>query len=226
MSFRGTPDASTKTHRIVVVDDHPIILSGVRLLLENEPGFAWVGSAKTVHEATGLIARTRPDVVVLDLNLGGNDGIELLKQLRALAPATALLCYTMNDESLFALKAGRAGAAGFLSKQEPLEELSKALRAVCAGERVFSRDVQRALFNGLHVSGEVAGLDRLTDREVQVLRLIGRAKSNFEIADELGLSVKTVSAHRESLKQKLNLRTSPELIRHAVLLVEQKVFGG
>jgi len=122
------------------------------------------------------------------------------------------------------MQAMRAGAAGFLSKQEPLEELSKALRAVCTGERVFSRNLQRALF-GLHVSADVAGLDQLTDREVQVLRLIGLAKSNYEIATELGLSVKTVSTHRESLKQKLNLRSSPELVRHAVLLVEGKIFG-
>ena len=195
------------------------------LLLENEPGFAWAGSAGTVTAATELVVRTRPDAAVLDLNLGGNDGGEFLKQLRALAPATALLCYTMNEEALFAMKAMRAGAAGFLSKQESLEELARALRSVCAGEKVFSRNVQRALFDGLHVWEKAAGLDQLTDREVQVLRLIGLAKSNHEIAHALGLSVKTVSAHRESIKAKLDLRSSPELVRHAVLLVEREVFG-
>ncbi len=224
MSLRDAPDTPTKPCRVVVVDDHPIILSGVRMLLENEAGFEWVGSAKSVKEAIESVARAQPDAVVLDLSLGGNDGIELVKQLRALAPASALLCYTMNDEALFAMKAMRAGAAGFLSKQEPLEELSKALRTVCTGEKVFSRNLQRALFGGVSVSQEAGGLDRLTDRELQVLRLIGLAKGNHEIAAELGLSVKTVSTHRESLKQKLNLRSSPELVRHAVLLVERKTF--
>ena len=224
MALPGAPDEPTKLCRVVVVDDHPIILSGVQMLLENEQGFEWAGSARTVAGATELIARARPDAVVLDLNLGGNDGIAFLKQVRTLAPDAALLCYTMNEEALFALKALRAGAAGFLSKQEPLEELSRALRAVCAGEKVYSRQVQRALFGGVRPAGDI-GLDGLTDREVQVLRLIGLAKVNHEIAAELGLSVKTVSAHRESLKGKLNLHSSPELVRHAVLLLERKAFG-
>ena len=208
-----------------MVDDHPIILSGVQALLETEEHFEWIGSARTVSEAIELVTRTRPAAVVLDLNLGGNDGIELLKQLRALAPATALLCYSMNDEALFGLKALRAGAAGFISKQESLEELSEALRTVCAGGRVCSRNLQRALYDALGGAHASTGLDRLTDREVQVLRLIGLAKGNHEIAAELGLSAKTVSAHRESLKQKLGLHSAPELVRHAVLLVERNAFG-
>ena len=209
------------------MDDHPIILSGVELLLKHEPDFAWLGSAATPDAAAELVIRTRPDAVVLDLRLGGNDGVELIRHLHALVPQSALLCYTMNEESLFGLKAMRAGAAGFLSKQEPLDELLAALRVVCTGGQVLSRKLQRALFDGhpLPENNAAAGLARLTERELQVLRLIGLAKGNHEIAAELNLSVKTVSAHRESLKAKLKLSSSPELARHAVLLVEQNAFG-
>lgn len=221
----GMSDPPTPPYRVVAVDDHPIILSGVELLLRHEPDFTWLGSAATPDAAAELVARTRPDAVVLDLRLGGNDGVEMVRHLRALAPESALLCYTMNEESLFGLKALRAGAVGFLSKQEPLDELLAALRVVCTGGRVFSRKLQRALFDGHPLRQEgTAGLERLTGREIQVLRLIGLAKSNYDIATDLGLSVKTVSAHRESLKAKLKLGSAPELVRHAVLLVEQNAF--
>ena len=223
----GRFEPLAKPYRIVAVDDHPIILSGVELLLQHEPDFTWLGSAATPDAAAELVARTRPDAVVLDLRLGGNDGVEMVRRLHALAPASALLCYTMNEESLFGMQSLRAGAAGFLSKQEPLDELLAALRVVCTGGRVLSRKLQRTLFDGhpLPENNTAAELARLTDRELQVLRLIGLAKSNHEIAAELDLSVKTVSAHRESLKAKLKLATSPELTRYAVLLVEQNAFG-
>ena len=223
----STSELPAPPYRVVAVDDHPIILSGVELLLKYKPDFAWLGSAATPEAAAKLVARTRPDAVVLDLRLGGNDGVEMVRHLHVLSPASALLCYTMNEESLFGMQALRAGAVGFLSKQEPLDELLAALRVVCTGGRVLSRKLQRALFDGfpLSESTAAAGLERLSERELQVLRLIGLAKSNHEIAAELALSVKTVSAHRESLKAKLKLATSPELTRHAVLLVEQNAFG-
>ena len=225
--FRDMSEPPTTPYRIVAVDDHPIILSGVELLLKHEPDFTWLGSAATQDAAAELVARLQPDAVVLDLRLGGNDGVEMVRHLHALAPASALLCYTMNEESLFGMQALRAGAVGFVSKQEPLDELLSALRVVCTGGRVLSRKLQRALFDGhpLPENAAAVGLERLTDREIQVLRLIGLAKGNHEIAAELGLSVKTVSAHRESLKAKLKLGSAPELVRHAVLLVEQNAFG-
>ena len=225
-SSPSTPELPAPPYRVVAVDDHPIILSGVELLLKHEPDFTWLGSAATPEAAAELVARTRPDAVVLDLRLGGNDGVEMVRHLHALAPESALLCYTMNEESLYGLQAMRAGAVGFLSKQEPLDELLAALRVVCTGGRVLSRKLQRALFDGhpLPENTAATGLERLTGRELQVLRLIGLARTNYEIAAELDLSVKTVSVHRESLKAKLKLASSPELARHAVLLVEQNAF--
>ncbi len=132
-----------------MVDDHPIIRSAVRVLLESEPDFEWVGDAESVERAIELLVETRPDAVVLDLWLGGNDGIEMIKRLRPLVPGTALLCYTMNDASLYGERAIRAGAAGFLSKKEPQDELLVALRTVCRGGRYMNKALMNAMVDGL-----------------------------------------------------------------------------
>lgn len=212
-------------HRIAVVDDHPIILSAVRLLLEGEPDFEWVGEAEAVEEAKEMLVATRPDAVVLDLWLGGNDGIEMIKSLRPLIPDTALLCYTMNDAVLYGERAIRAGASGYLSKKEPQEELLAALRTVCGGRRYLGKDLMNSVLDGLVTGRAEEWHEALTDREVQVLRLLGLALSNQEIATQLGLGVKTVNSHRENIKRKLGIHSSGELVRHAVLLVEQGLFG-
>jgi DNA-binding NarL/FixJ family response regulator len=212
-------------HRIAVVDDHPIILSAVRLLLESEPDFEWVGEAESVDEAKKMLLATRPDAVVLDLWLGGNDGIEMIKSLRPLVPSTALLCYTMNDAALYGERAIRAGASGYLSKKEPQQELLAALRTVCEGRRYLGQDLMNSVLDGLVTGRAEEWHEALTDREVQVLRLLGLAASNQEIARELGLGLKTVNSHRENIKRKLGIQNSGELVRHAVLLVEQGLFG-
>lgn len=212
--------------RVAVVDDQPIIRSAVRVLLESEPEFEWVGEAATVEGATDLLVQTRPHAVVLDLWLGGNDGIEMIKFLRPLVPDTALLCYTMNDASLYGERAIRAGAAGFLSKKDPQDELLVALRMVCRGGRYMSQALMNSVLDGLVTGRAEEGHEALTDREIQVLRLLGMAMSNPEIATQLGLGIKTVNTHRENIKRKLGIRSSAELIRHAVLMVERGLFGG
>lgn len=211
--------------RVAVVDDHPIIRSGVRVLLESEPDFEWVGEAESVAQAMKLLVETRPDAVVLDLWLGGNDGIEMIKCLRPLVPDTALLCYTMNDAAIFGERAIRAGAAGFLSKKEPQEELLVALRAVCRGERYMSGALMNSVLDGLLHGRAEQGHEALTDRELQVLRLLGQALTNPQIAAQLGLGVKTVNTHRENIKRKLGISNSADLVRHAVLMVERGAFG-
>jgi DNA-binding NarL/FixJ family response regulator len=212
-------------YRIAVVDDHPIILSAVRLLLESEPDFEWVGEAESVDGAKELLGRTRPDAVVLDLWLGGNDGIEMIKSLRPLVPDTALLCYTMNDAALYGERSIRAGASGYISKKEPQDELLTALRTVCHGRRYLDKDLMNALLDGLAMGRVEEWHEALTDRELQVLRLLGLVISNQEIAAQLGLSLKTVNSHRENIKRKLGIQNSGELVRHAVLLVERGLFG-
>ncbi len=216
---------ASSPHRIAVVDDHPIILSAVRLLLEGESDFEWVGEAESVEEAKELLVETRPDAVVLDLWLGGNDGIEMIKSLRALVPGTALLCYTMNEAVLYGERAIRAGASGYLSKKEPQKELLVALRTVCKGGRYLDNDLMNSVLDGLVTGRAQEGHEALTDRELQVLRLLGRAVSNQEIAIQLGLGVKTINSHRENIKRKLGIHSSGELVRHAVLLVERGMFG-
>lgn len=216
---------TSSPHRIVVVDDHPIILSAVRLLLEGERDFEWVGEAESVEQARQLLVDTRPDAVVLDLWLGGNDGIEMIKSLRTLAPDTALLCYTMNDAALYGERAIRAGASGYLSKKEPQNELLTALRTVCKGSRYLDNDLMNSVLGGLVTGRAEEGHEALTDLELQVLRLLGRAVSNQEIATQLGLGVKTINSHRENIKRKLGIHSSGELVRHAVLLVERGMFG-
>lgn len=193
------------------------------MFLENDPGFRFVGQASSAEDAVELIDSHRPDVVVLDLWLGGNDGIELVKRLHALAPKVGLLCYSMTDEALFGVKALRAGARGFISKQEPLEEVARALRLIHSGGRYMSTRLQRLAFDRVLDGAPVE--ETLSNRELQILRLIGMAESNPTIAEALSVSIKTVSAHREALKRKLGLRTSSELVRHAVLLVQTRFFG-
>ena len=211
--------------RVAVVDDHPIIRSAVRVLLESEPDFEWVGEAESVERAKNLLVETRPDAVVLDLWLGGNDGIEMIKHLKPLVPNTALLCYTMNDAVLYGERAIRAGASGFLSKKEPQEELLVALRIVCRGGRYMGKELMDSILDGLAMGRTEEGHESLTDRELQVLRLIGLALTNPEIATQLGLGIKTVNTHRENIKRKLRIRNSGELVRHAVLMVERGLFG-
>ncbi len=208
-----------------MVDDHPIIRSAVRVLLESEPEFEWVGEAESVDEAMKLLVETRPDAVVLDLWLGGNDGIEMIKALSASVPETALLCYTMNDAALYGERAIFAGAAGFISKKAPQEELLVALRMVADGGRYMSKVLMDAVLDGLLAGRADSGHESLTDRELQILRLLALTFTNPEIATQLGLSVKTVNAHRENIKRKLGIRNSAELVRSAVLMMERGIFG-
>jgi len=222
----GTPDtASHPPYRIAVVDDHPIIISAVRLLLEGEPEFEWVGKAESVEESMELLVSTKPDAVVLDLWLGGNDGIEMIKCLKQLVPSAALLCYTMNDATLYGERAILAGASGYLSKKEPQEKLLEALKTICEGGCYMGQDLMRCVFSGLTVGKPRLRHETLSDRELQVLRLLGQGASNQEIASQLGLSQKTVNSHRENIKHKLGIANSSELLRHAILLVEQGKFG-
>jgi DNA-binding NarL/FixJ family response regulator len=218
---QGTDSSCTS---VFVVDDHPIVRVGVRLMLEDSKGLRFVGEAGTVVETLRQVESLQPDLVVLDLWLGGNDGVGLIRQLRTLAPRTDLVCYTMNDEKVLGPKALRAGAMGYVSKQEPLEILEEAIQAVRRGEKYFSPALRDVLAKQ-SLEGVDDSLSLLSERELQVLRLIGLAKPNQAIAAELGVSHKTVSAHREALKRKLGLSSSSELVRHAVLWVERGELG-
>lgn len=216
--------------RVQVADDHPVVRSGVRMLIESTPDCEL--TAETVDATTtfAVVEKSPPDVLVLDLWMGGNDGLDLIRRITASQPQTRILIYSMSEESVFGPRALRAGAAGFLLKSRGLDDLLQAIRTVAAGRRSISPELAEDLMAaGLHGTkpgsqGKPQELSGLTDRELQVLRLIGSGQTSAKIAEMLNISLKTVGAHRENLKSKLGLANAAELAERAVTLVKQRLF--
>jgi DNA-binding NarL/FixJ family response regulator len=203
--------------RVLVADDHMLVRTGIRHVLESELEFAVVGEAASGSEALALTAELRPDVVVLDLSMPGMNGLEVASRLRASSPATRVLILSMHDNAEYVLESVRAGAHGYLLKDTAATELRDAIRAVCAGESYFSPPVASRLTAAVRREHHsVPGIDLLTGREREVLLGIARGRTNKEIAAELGISHRTVESHRESLMRKLQLRTVAELTRFAL----------
>jgi DNA-binding NarL/FixJ family response regulator len=214
-----SPDPSAGKRRVFLVDDHPIVRQGLAQLINNEPDLIVAGQGEDAFQSLRDIAKTKPDLVLVDVSLKDSDGIELLKELKSQTPDLPVLVVSMHDESLYAERALRAGAGGYVMKQEAPQTLLAAIRAVLSGQVYVSSKMGAALLQRM-VSGKKrdAGLpmDRLTDRELEIFRMIGGGKSVKDIADNLFLSVKTVEAHREHIKEKLNIKTSAELLRFAI----------
>ncbi len=214
-------------HTVIAADDHPVVLSGIRLVLRGAKDFKLQAETKDGVATLAAIRRNVPDLLILDLWMGKNDGLELLRQVHEHWPTIRVLVYSMNDESQYGIRALRAGAAGYLMKSHGLDELLRALRIVASGGRYVSPVLADELIgNGLHPNPDPlkpAALSILSDREIQVLRLIGKGYATAAISSELGISVKTVGAHRENLKNKLNARNAASLVQKAVLLVETRV---
>jgi two-component system response regulator NreC len=213
--------------KLLVIDDHPIVRSGVSMLVSNEPDFEVVAEAESPSEALAVVSGSKPeiDLIILDLTMGGNDGLELLRQIRSVTPHTPILVYSMNDELIWGERAVRAGAKGYVAKDEEMSVLLKAMKTVYSGELALSENLQSHLIQRLSGGtnpGRIRdGFESLTDREIQVLNLIGTGRTTGEIAKELELSPKTIGAHREHIKTKLGLRSSAELASEAVRLVNQ-----
>lgn len=203
--------------KVLVADDHMIVRSGIRHVLEGEAGFVVVGEAGSATEALQSSRKLRPDVVVLDISMPGMSGLDITSRLRAESPETKVLMLSMHDNPEYVLESVRAGAHGYLLKDTAATELREAIRTVCRGESYFSPPVASRLTAA--VRGEQAaraGLDQLTGREREVLLGITGGRTNKEIAAELGISHRTVETHRESLMRKLELRTVAELTRFAL----------
>lgn len=205
--------------RVFVVDDHPIVREGLTLLINRESDLVVCGEAEEAHSALDAVVRTRADVVIVDISLSGPDGLDLIKTIRTTAPTLPILVLSMHDEMIYAERALRAGASGYIMKQEGTARVLIALRRILRREvylsdRAASRMVQQ------YVRGSAAA-DRpveaeLSDRELEVYRLIGEGHSTRKIAEELRLSVKTVETYQANIKEKLSLRTARELIQHAI----------
>jgi DNA-binding NarL/FixJ family response regulator len=211
--------------RIFIVEDHPIFRHGLVQLINGEPDLEVVGDASSAPQAMSALREKEADVVILDVSLRGANGIELLKHLRAEHRTLPMLVLSMHDESLYALRALRAGASGYLMKRETPEVLLAALRKVAAGEIYVSANFGEELIfkvvRGSETGGSTA-LDSLTDREIEVLQLVGEGRSSRQIADELHLSTKTIESHRLHIKEKLGLHSANELVRFAVDWVSQQ----
>ena len=203
--------------RVLVADDHTIVRSGIRHVLESEQDFEVVGEAGSGTEAIALATTLQPDVVVLDISMPDVSGLEVAARLRG-SGTTRVLILSMHNNAEYVLESVRAGAHGYLLKDTAATELRSAIRAVCRGESYFSPPVASRLTAAVRGEHETrrSAVDQLTGREREVLVGIARGWTNKEIAAELGISHRTVETHRESLMRKLQIRTVAELTRFAI----------
>jgi DNA-binding NarL/FixJ family response regulator len=211
--------------RVFIVDDHPIVRQGLCQLIDHEPDLFVCGEASSVKEARANLPDALPDVVVVDLSLQDADGLELIKDIRSKHRHMPVLVLSMHDEDIYAERMLSAGANGYIMKQAAADQLLVALRRVLSGGIYVSERVGASMIERIAVSGSrkpVDPVERLSNRELQVLNLIGSGKSTREIADDLNLSIKTVESHRQRLKKKLNLETSPKLVQFAVNWVSRR----
>lgn len=208
-----TKKAGQQVRRVLLVDDHPIVRQGLSRIIANEPGLAVCGEAESVREARQAVRDLEPDVVVVDLSLKEGDGIELVRELRAHHPALPLLVLSMHDELVYAGRLLAAGANGYIMKHAASEQFIGALRQVLEGGTYLS-EAARASRAG---RGGTPGspVDALSNRELQVLQMVGRGLSSRQVAEALHLSVKTVETHRQRIKGKLGLRTGAQLVQFA-----------
>ena len=205
--------------RILVADDHPLFREGLVQLINRERDLSCCGETGTVAATQTAVARLKPDLLVLDLRLKDGDGLELIKSLNARFPDLLVLVLSEHDETLYAERALRAGAKGYLMKEEATDEVLNAIRRILQGELYLSRKMSvlalhKLLGNAADARGGYVG--RLTDRELQVFQMLGAGKGTADIAAELHVSPKTIESHRENIKHKLGLRNAVDLLCHAV----------
>lgn len=224
-SRTGAGSGSSKVLRIMVVDDHPIVRMGLKQLIDDQADMSVCCEAGDQVDALAHMRAARPDVAVVDLSLRESSGIELAKMLAVSYPQLRILMLSMHDERLYAERALRAGAHGFIMKEHATRDLLTAIRDVAAGGLYLSPGMMQRVVGTATGHGalepSISGLDRLTDREREVFELLGKGRSTAEIADGLNLSVKTVETHRAHIKEKLGLKNATELIRLAALSFDQ-----
>jgi DNA-binding NarL/FixJ family response regulator len=206
------------TIRVAVVDDHAIVRAGLRLVLEADPDFEIVGEAETAAAALDLVRRERPDVALIDINLPDDSGLRVAAEITSTEPSVRLLILSVHDDPEIVRESVRLGAHGYLRKDTTPADLRAAIRAVHNGDAFFSPSVARTLAEALREQGApvAESLERLTERERDVLTRVARGLSNKEIAADLGISVRTVESHRDSLMRKTGLRNAAALTRFAL----------
>src|ERR1700723_1185849 len=209
----------TRKKTVFVVDDHPLLRQGLAMLINRESDLMVCGEAEEAKAAMKAIAARKPDILIADISLNGPDGLDLLKNLRALYPSLPVLILSMHDESIYAERALRARANGYIMKQEATEKVLVAVRRILDGEIYLSNRMANKLLQQ-YMSGQTVETDSrlaaLSDRELEVFRLIGEGLGTRQIAEALHLSMKTVESYQAHLKEKLSLRTGRELMQDAI----------
>jgi len=214
--------------RLLIVDDHPMMRTGLAQLIDNEVDLKVCAEAENAGQALDIAVRQALDLILLDISLPDKNGLELIKDIRALKPALPILVVSMHDESLYAERVLRAGGRGYIMKQEGGKKLLQAVRQVLSGQIYLSEKMAAGIletFTGRHTEAAGSPVQQLSDREFEVFQLIGQGKTTREIAAHLHLSAKTIEVHRLNIKKKLKLKTATDLVRHAVRWVEAEKSG-
>jgi len=202
--------------KIIVADDHPVVRAGIKQILSEEPDFVVEDEAGSGQELLGKVRAKDPDVVLLDMSMPGMDGLDVLKQLKIDKPKLPVLVLTIHPESQYALRVLKAGASGYIMKSSADDELVRAIKKVCRRGKYISPSFAEKLAYQFDSSRQEPPQERLSDREYQVMLLIASGKTVSDIADELSLSVKTVSTYRSRILEKMNMKNNAELMRYVL----------
>ena len=216
MSEPNQPE--NRERRVLIVDDHPMLRQGLRMLIEQGHDLKVCGEAADIRSAHAALQQTQPDIVMLEISLQAGSGIGLIRHIRSTYGQLPVLVFSMHDEDIYAERLLSAGANGYIMKQAPAEQLITALRRVLAGESYVSEHVETNRIERLAVGGRKQTgdfLERLSNRELEVLDLIGRGRTGRQVAEGLGLSLKTVDCHRKHIKKKLRLKNSAQMAHFA-----------
>ena len=219
---KAHPEPQTRA-RVFLIEDHPIVVQGLTQIINQERDLIVCGHAAGVHYAREEIRRLKPDLAVADIALKEINGLELIKALRSQFPELPILTLSMHDEAVYAERSLRAGAGGYIMKDQATENLVGAIRKVLSGDIYLSERMTSVLLHQIaerRTPGLLSPVERLSDRELEVFELIGKGHGTKEIANELHLSIKTIESYREQIKQKLSLHNATQLIQDALRWVE------
>jgi DNA-binding NarL/FixJ family response regulator len=215
--------------RIFIVDDHPLLRRGLAELINRESDMVFCGEAEDSPTAMRLIAQIKPDLVIVDISLKGYNGIELIKNIKAFDQKIQVLVLSMHDESIYAMRVLKAGAKAYVMKQEVVDKVMEAIRRIRAGKVFVSERVASRMLDQVVVGGDPSTdspVDLLSDRELEIVNMIGSGLPTREIAAKLHISIKTVESHRARIKEKLSLQNAIQLVQFCVRWVEEGARAG
>ena len=221
----STGKTAADKSRVFIVDDHTMFREGLRQLIEHDPGLTVCGDAPDAATAIEGVRQSNPDVVIVDITLADSSGLDLVKSIRNDHEDLPVLVVSMHEESLYAERALRAGAMGYVMKNEPAKTVTAAIHSVLRGEMYLSRKMSSSVISKF-ARGEteepMSPLEILSDRELEVFRMLGQGKGTRQIAQDLGLTIPTIQSFRNRIKEKLHLKTAPELVLHAINWVQSE----